>query len=67
MLLSNPYDITADRLPIPLGEFISEKVYLGKLRSCHEIVDYSCISFIDVAKGEETKVGNSYQVSVLAR
>ena len=50
-----------------LGEFISEKVYNGKLRSCHEIVDYSCITFIDVHKGEELRQGNSYQVSVPER
>jgi hypothetical protein len=55
---------TADRLPIPLGEFISEKVYDGKLRSCHDIVDHSCVAFIDVRKGRETRRGSSYQVSV---
>jgi hypothetical protein len=54
----------ADRLPVPLGEFISEEVYLGKLRSCHKIVDHSCVAFIDVSKGEEMKEGNSYKVSV---
>jgi hypothetical protein len=55
-----------DRLPIPLGEFISERVYGGKLRSCHKIVDYSCIKFIDVRKGNERKQGSSYEVRVRA-
>jgi hypothetical protein len=59
-------DIASDRLPIPLGEFISEKVYNGKLRSCHKIVDYSCIAFVDVWKGEERKRGSSYEVSILS-
>ena len=63
---SYPHNIAADRLPAPLGKFISEEVYLGKLRSCHKIVDHSCTTFIDVSKGEETKQGNSYKVSVLA-
>jgi hypothetical protein len=53
--------MAADRLPIPLGKFISDKVYNGKLRS-HNIVDYSCIKFVDVRKGNERKKGSSYEV-----
>jgi hypothetical protein len=53
----------ADRLPIPLGEFISKNVYDGKLRSKHSIADYSCVTFINVSKGRETKKGSSYLVS----
>ncbi|KAH9976258.1 P-loop containing nucleoside triphosphate hydrolase protein [Lactifluus volemus] len=52
---------TQYRLPTPLGGFISEMVYSGKLRSCHKIVDYSCIKFIDVRKGNERKKGSSYE------
>ena len=26
-------------------------------------MDYSCLAFIDVSKGEETKQGNSFEVS----
>jgi hypothetical protein len=59
--------MTADRLPIALGKFISDKVYNGKLRPCHEIVDYSCIRFIDVWKGDEREQGKSYEVRVRAR
>jgi hypothetical protein len=58
---------SADRLPIRLGEFISKNIYEGKLRSSHSIMDYSCISFIDVGKGKENKKGNSYLVSGRAR
>ncbi|KAI9510320.1 P-loop containing nucleoside triphosphate hydrolase protein [Russula earlei] len=52
---------TQYRLPMRLGEFISENVYDGKLQSSHNIVEHSCIAFIDVAKGAETRRGNSYQ------
>ena len=53
---------STDRLPIPLGGFISEKVYGGRLQSKHEITDYSCIAFIDEWKGGERKLGSSYLV-----
>jgi hypothetical protein len=55
--------ISADRLPVPLGEFISKNVYEGKLRSEHSVTDYSCVTFIDVWKGKETMQGSSYLVS----
>jgi hypothetical protein len=61
--ISASLTFSADRLPIRLGEFISENVYDGKLRSKHSVADYSCITFIDVWKGKETKQGNSYLVS----
>ncbi len=54
---------STDRMPIRLGGFISENVYNGKLQSKHQIADYSCIAFIDVWKGEETRRGSSYLVS----
>ena len=56
--------IILDRLPVPLGEFISKNVYDGKLHSHHEIVDHSCIAFVDVHKGKETKRGMSYMASL---
>ncbi|SRR5260221_9284804 len=56
-----------DRLPVPLGGFISEAVYESKLRSSHNIVDHSCVVFIDVGKGEEAKKGQSYQASIPRR
>jgi hypothetical protein len=56
--------IILDRLPVPLGEFISKTVYDGKLHSDHKIVDHSCIAFVDVQKGKEAKLGTSYMVSL---
>jgi len=52
---------------MPLGGFISETVYKGKLRSCHNITDRSCIVFIDVEKGREEEQGKSYKVSISTR
>jgi regulator of nonsense transcripts 1 len=56
--------IILDRLPVPLGMFISKNVYDGNLHSNHKIVDHSCIAFVDVQKGTETKQGNSYRAGV---
>jgi len=52
---------TQYRFPMPLGGFISENVYEGKLRSCHNIVDHSCVVFIDTEKGREEEQGKSYK------
>ena len=49
---------------MPLGGFISKTVYEGKLHSSHDIVDHSCVAFIDVEKGEEAKRGKSYEASI---
>ncbi|KAH9956267.1 P-loop containing nucleoside triphosphate hydrolase protein, partial [Russula dissimulans] len=43
------------------GDPKQQKVYDRKLQSRHEIVDHSCLAFINVAKGEEMNRGNSYQ------
>jgi superfamily I DNA and/or RNA helicase len=52
---------------MPLGGFISENVYEGKLRSCHNIVDHSCVVFIDTEKGREEEQGKSYKASISIR
>ncbi|KAI0266502.1 P-loop containing nucleoside triphosphate hydrolase protein [Gloeopeniophorella convolvens] len=52
---------TQYRMPVPLGNFISQNVYNGKLQSDHSITDRSCISFIDVHKGWEVKQGKSWK------
>jgi hypothetical protein len=57
----------SDRLPVPLGGFISKTVYEGKLHSIHDIVDHSCVAFIDVEKGTEAKRGKSYEASISDR
>ena len=54
-----------DRMPVPLGEFISEHVYNHKLQSLHSIRDTSCIKFVDVSKGIEQQQGKSWTVSTL--
>lgn len=51
-----------DRMPIFIGNFISQKVYDGILQSRHRIQDASCVALIDVYKGSETKSGFSYTV-----
>ncbi|RPD58077.1 P-loop containing nucleoside triphosphate hydrolase protein [Lentinus tigrinus ALCF2SS1-7] len=58
---------TQYRMPVPLGKFISEEVYNSKLKSEHRIVDYSCVSFVDVRKGQEQSVGSSWRVSTPLR
>lgn len=57
--------LDADRMPVPLGMFISEEVYNKKLRSEHKISDMGCVAFVDVTKGREEKCGNSWKVSRL--
>lgn len=49
-------------MPMPLGEFISQKVYDSKLKSIHESRDPSGVVFIDVSKGVEEKEGKSWKV-----
>jgi hypothetical protein len=49
-------------MPKPLGDFISKEVYGGQLLSEHPIAEFSCISFIDVSKGEEEPGGHSWKV-----
>ena len=53
---------TQYRMPVLLGEFISEEVYNSKLKSVHSIRDSDCIRFVDVRKGYEEAVGSSWQV-----
>ncbi|PSR72688.1 hypothetical protein PHLCEN_2v11383 [Hermanssonia centrifuga] len=51
---------TQYRMPIPLGNFISDEVYNKKLKSVHKISDISCVSFVDVDKGTEESCGKSW-------
>ncbi|KAI0697439.1 P-loop containing nucleoside triphosphate hydrolase protein [Cytidiella melzeri] len=50
------------RMPTPLGNFISHEVYNSKLKSEHKIHDYSCVAFINAAKGQEAACGKSWTV-----
>ncbi|KAF8064440.1 P-loop containing nucleoside triphosphate hydrolase protein [Lyophyllum atratum] len=51
---------TQYRMPVPLGHFISQNVYHGKLKSEHSMRDTSCVSFVDASNGGETKGGFSW-------
>ncbi|KAI0712807.1 P-loop containing nucleoside triphosphate hydrolase protein [Cerioporus squamosus] len=57
---------TQYRMPVPLGDFISEAVYDSRLKSAHAITDSSCVLFVDVRKGEEERVGSSWKVTPLS-
>ncbi|KAJ3927266.1 MAG: P-loop containing nucleoside triphosphate hydrolase protein [Lentinula lateritia] len=48
------------RLPVPLGEFISMKVYENQLKSFHSITQYSCVRFVDTPRGVEERSGVSW-------
>ena len=52
----------ADRMPVPLGDFISKHVYDSRLRSSHDIKAHTCIKFVDVRKGAEDSAGSSWKV-----
>ena len=57
----------ADRMPVPIGSFISEHVYEGKLQSEHPLVEHDCVTFVDVRKGTEERVGSSWKVCPRSR
>ncbi|KAF9074554.1 hypothetical protein BDP27DRAFT_137131 [Rhodocollybia butyracea] len=60
-LKSNSYFLnTQYRMPIPLGNIISTQVYESRLQSVHEIMDFSCVRFVNVARGTEVKSGSSW-------
>ncbi|KAI6108106.1 P-loop containing nucleoside triphosphate hydrolase protein [Pisolithus sp. B1] len=48
------------RMPIAIGELISQKVYNGKLKTCHpNSVGLPC-RFVDVRRGQEKQLGKSW-------
>lgn len=55
----------ADRLPTPLGNFISRLVYKNRLKTEHSIDDSNSVVFVDVRDGEEEKSGLSWVVSIV--
>ncbi|KAE9391146.1 hypothetical protein BT96DRAFT_832490 [Gymnopus androsaceus JB14] len=48
------------RMPVPLGNFISTHIYEQRLKSQHDIMDYSCVRFVDTPQGEEERQGTSW-------
>lgn len=51
---------TQYRMPGVIGDFISQKVYNGKLRTCHANAVKSPCRFIDVERGQEKQSGKSW-------
>ncbi|KAJ7888888.1 hypothetical protein B0H14DRAFT_2562042 [Mycena olivaceomarginata] len=52
---------TQYRMPVPIGEFISARVYNRRLRSQNDITSMDCVAFIDVVKGVETASALSWK------
>ena len=52
----------ADRMPVPLGDFVSKEVYRSQLKSVHDVISRDCVKAIDVRKGVEEGVGTSWKV-----
>ena len=42
-----------DRMPVPIGDFLSSEFYNNKLQSFHRITSPNCVRFIDVVNGGE--------------
>lgn len=62
-ILPRHLDSDVDRMPEPLGGFISEAMYDTKLRSDHKNKDdFNCVRFVNVSKGEEQQQDKSYKV-----
>ena len=57
---------SADRMPLPIGNFISSAVYDGRLRSQHLITDSSSLAFVNVSapQGLEERAGTSWRVVI---
>ena len=53
-------------MPIQIGEFISEHVYDGKLKSQHSITSPNCLAFVDVDIGVESPEDKSWKVCHIA-
>jgi hypothetical protein len=52
---------SADRMPVPLGMFISKHVYDGRLKTQHLVKTRDAVQFIDVP-GTEEQPGQSWVV-----
>lgn len=52
-----------DRMPVPLGNFISEHVYEGDLRTSHPLTSRKVCQFVDVPNSKEQNSGKSWVVS----
>ncbi len=50
-------------MPVPIGNFISRKVYANRLKTEHAITANTCCRFVDVSHGKEVFRGGSWVVS----
>ncbi|KAH7867997.1 AAA domain-containing protein, partial [Lentinula edodes] len=48
------------RMPVPLGNFISQKVYEGRLKSRHKTTSHNSVRFVNTPRGVEKKKGSSW-------
>ncbi|KAI6162373.1 AAA domain-containing protein [Pisolithus thermaeus] len=53
-------NLFSDRLPRVIGDFISQKVYDGKLKTCHADSASLPCRFVDVERGRERQSGKSW-------
>ncbi|KAJ3928828.1 MAG: P-loop containing nucleoside triphosphate hydrolase protein [Lentinula lateritia] len=60
---SNYFLDTQYRMPVPLGNFISQKVYEGRLKSRHKTTSHNSVRFVNTPRGVEKKKGSSWTVS----
>jgi len=60
----NPTTSLLDRLPIPIGTFISQNVYEHQLKSVHAITTKSSCRFVDVHNGKEEQINHSWVVRI---
>jgi AAA domain len=57
---------SADRMPVPIGQFISHNVYNNLLKNIHSITTTKSCVFVDVATGKEEHQGFSWKVKISA-
>ena len=50
-------------MPVPLGNFLSTKMYGGRLQSKHDILAMSACKLVDVPEGKEELGGKSWKVT----
>lgn len=62
-------DSLSDRMPVPIGDFISKHVYDGKLQSnpLHPVHNRHACQFFDIGEGKEVADGKSWKVSLKLR
>lgn len=54
--------VSTDRMPQPIGNFISKRVYNGRLKTAHNIESKRSCRLVDVHHGSEVFEGNSWVV-----